>query len=199
MLSLSLSVEWRTDLCTCPHPISPPCDPQCCCRSTILRRTQAGLVEGPAGRDAQRIQEGRRGGMSPCPVCQLLSNDTVHKCRNTSGTKRPPPSPMPMSHRRRPHRTRVARAVNSWRSSCPPPMPPPPPLRGLRLRPTHPRWVRPPGLPRLRALIPSMGARQAARPTQRTCRRPLQGRASRSIDARRGPGSATSDFPIFYP
>lgn len=137
----------------------------------------------------------------PCPVCQLLSNNTVHKCRNTSETKRPPPSPMPMSHRRRPHRTRVARAVNSRRSSFPPPMPPLPlpPLRGLRRRPTHPRWVRRPGLPRLRALIPSMGARQAARPTQRTCRRPLQGRASRSIDARRGPGSATSDFLIFHP
>src|SRR5258706_5269178 len=53
----------------------------------------------------------------PCLVCQLLSNNIVHKCRNTLETMRPPPSPMPTRHHRRPRRTRVARAANSWRSS----------------------------------------------------------------------------------
>ena len=131
-----------------------------------------------------------------CLVCQHLSNDIVHKCRNTLEMRHPPPSPMPTRHRRRPRRTRVARAANSWRSSCPPPMPLLPPLREPQLGPTRPRRVPRPGPPRLRALIPLMGARQAAQPTQKTYKRPFPGRASRIIDAMRGPGSATSDFQI---
>ena len=122
------------------------------------------------------------------------------KCRNTSETRHPPPSPMPTRHRRRPRRTRVARAVNSWRSSCLPTMPLPPPLRGPRLGPMHPRRDRRPRPRRLqRALIPATVVRQAAQPTQRTYKRPLQSRASRNIDARRGAGSATSDYSIFVP
>ena len=197
---------WIIDLCMRFHPISPPSNPECSSRSTVLCRTQAGLVEGSAGRDAQRIQEGRRRCMSHCLICQcqLLSNDIVHKCRNTSETRRPPPSPIPTRHHRRPRRSRVTRAANSWHSSCPGPLPLPPPLREPPLRepqlgPTHPHWVRRPGPRRLRTLIPPRGARQVARTTQRTCRRPLRGRVSRIIDAMRGPGSATSDFSIFIP